>query len=223
VNSTENNMLQLNPSIPKMLFRSSFFWMTRLLVLSLVLGLEDSSAASAYDDHASPDSDYQHHWSLRNAVPSLVTNNSKDTRVGNSGDDIATVVADLVTRMGTLEATVQQQAKIILNLESKLDQVTTGSYHTLHHRSLQTNDECLPELIETIDGDRYCEFKHVVRFENDTIFNQDAFFNQNVEYVVLSPCFILPMLGSVRKKIEKHQCTAFFLTIVPLSVSFGSF
>jgi hypothetical protein len=193
---------QRNRSIDKLPFRRFTFRMAPLLILSVLLGLVFSIDAYAYNtDHTNPDSDYQHHWFLRNTVPSYAGINSDDVDDGNSRDDLATIVSDLVQRLGTLQATVQQQATAILNLESKLDQAT--QYQSLYHRSLQTNDDCLPELIETSDGELYCDFKHVVRFDNDAIFNQDAFFNQNVEYVsVLRRWFILSTLGLVLRELK---------------------
>ncbi|KAG7367643.1 hypothetical protein IV203_030314 [Nitzschia inconspicua] len=147
---------------------------TKMLLTALVLCLLRHSlvAVDASNANLSPEKNSNnnpHHWSLRNGLPTAAA-------IGhNDNVDLAAIVSDLVSRIQTLEDTLQEQTSTILQMQSKLEQA-----HHLH-RFLEGNDDCLPEFKLTTDGGR-CDFKNVVRFQNKTIFNDDAQFNENVEF-----------------------------------------
>lgn len=85
-------------------------------------------------------------------------------------------IDDSVSRIESLEKKVRAQKATIQKLEAEMNDATS------FHRYLQSDDnDCLPRFRNTIFGPR-CDFKHVIRFQNRTIFNDDAVFSENVEF-----------------------------------------
>jgi len=145
--------------------------------------------------HHAPDSTYNR---LRSASSSAKEPSPADDHASAALDDIREMVLflsqkidDSDARINSLEKKVRAQRATIKKLETDVNDATS------FHRYLQSDDnDCLPRFRRTLSGPR-CEFKHVIRFRNRTIFNDDAVFNENVEFGNDADC--MPQFNSTTR------------------------
>lgn len=132
---------------------------------------------------------------------SLPTNNHNDVgRMIMNNDKMMEELKGLVSqfvdaRIDSFEDMIRSQNDVIDDLRKKVvqlekDNASSSSLHRLLQSSSTNKDDieyCLPKFVQTARGGR-CDVLSVTRFQNETYFNDDAIFNENVEFDTDSDC-----------------------------------
>jgi len=162
-----------------------------MLCLSWMVGFVTPTSVHGIANNTSRSHDH----GLRSAT-------SKASSLGESDNDVLNELKSVVLflsqkiddsdgRIQSLEDKVRKQALVIKSLKSDVNDASS------FHRYLQSDDsDCLPTFRNTTFGPR-CDYNHVARFQSRTFFNDDAVFNENVEFDSDANC--LPTYNSTTR------------------------
>jgi len=168
-----------------------------MLCLSWVIGF----AASTSVHGVAHNNSRSHDHSLRSAASKVSSLGNSDNVMLNELKEIVLFLSQKIddsdARIESLEEKVRTQQLTIESLKSEVSDASS------FHRFLQSDDgDCLPTFRNTIFGPR-CDFSYVTRFQNRTFFNDDAVFNENVEFDSDANC--MPTFNSTTRMCSMNN------------------